>query len=229
VQTVYPAASREKRHAIDISAAAASAAAVATAKLHTVASGSATAAPASATASPRADLTGIPTSRKKRQSLSLDEKVKLINMKESGAFRTWADIKRAFPIDVSEEAIKSAWRQRESLRKRLPEEPGATRRVRRSTFSDADRELRRWYNIVSGLGADSVPQTMAVLRARAEEIAAHLGVANFSASAGFIRRWAKRHNLVNVSLWGAGGSAAADVEPSKQRVVLITLVQLPVY
>jgi len=142
-------------------------------------------------------------------------------MKESGAFRTWADIKRAFSIDVSEEAIKSAWRQCESLRKQLREEPVATRRVRRSTFSDVDRELRRWYNIVSGLGADSVPRTMAVLRARAEEIAAHLGVANFSASTGFIRRWATRHNLVNFSLWGTGGSAAAEVEASKQRMVEI--------
>ena len=38
----------------------------------------------------------------------MDEKVKLINMKESGAFLTWADTKRALPIDVTEEAVKSA-------------------------------------------------------------------------------------------------------------------------
>jgi len=74
VQTFYPVASCVMRHAIDISAAAASAAAVDTARLHTVASGSAAAAPASATASPRAYLKGSPTSRKKRQSLTLDER-----------------------------------------------------------------------------------------------------------------------------------------------------------
>ena len=63
-----------------------------------------------------------------------------------------------------------------------------------------------------------MPPTMVMIRARAEEIAAHLGVANFSASAGFIRRSAKRNYLVNVSLWGTRGSAAADVEASKQRM-----------
>jgi len=38
----------------------------------------------------------------------VDEKVKLINMKESGAFMTWADTKRALPIDVTKEAATSA-------------------------------------------------------------------------------------------------------------------------
>ena len=156
--------------------------------------------------------------RKPRQSLTIDEKLKMIEMKESGAYRTWADIKEAFPKSVSESAIQDAWRQRETLRKRSREEPGTTRRLRRSTFSDVDLELRRWYNICTGLGAKSVPLTMAVLRQRAEEIAANLGVTGFSASAGFVRRWAKRHNLVNISLWGTGGSAAADVEASRQRM-----------
>jgi len=59
---------------------------------------------------------------------------------------------------------------------------------------------------------------MAVLRQRAEEIAANLGVTGFSASAGFVRRWAKRHTLVNISLWGTGGSAAADVEALRQQM-----------
>jgi len=158
----------------------------------------------------------------------IDEKLKLIEMKESGAYRTWADIKEAFPISVSESAIKDAWRKRESLRKRSREEPGSTRRERRSTFSDVDRELRRWYNICAGLGADSVPLTMAVLRQRAEEIAANLGVTGFSASAGFVRRWAERHNLVNISLWGTGASAAADVESSQQRMAEIR-TQLEAY
>ena len=126
--------------------------------------------------------------RKSRQSLMIDEKLKLIEMKESGAYRTWADIKEAFPISVSESAIKDAWRKRETLRKRSREEPGSTRRERRSTFSDVDRELRRWYNICAGMGAGSVPLTMAVLRQRAEEIAASLGFTGVLPSAGFVRQ-----------------------------------------
>jgi len=62
---------------------------------------------------------------------------------------------------------------------------------------------------------------MAVLRQRAEEIATNLGVTGFSASAGFVRRWAERHNRVIISLWGMGATAAADMDSSQQRMVEI--------
>jgi len=210
VQEVYPSPSRETRHSIDIAASAASAAAVASNKII---------GPTATRPPPRATRGGAGTMCKPRQLLTIDEKLKMIEMKESGAYRTWADIKEAFPKSVSESAIQDAWSRREILRKRYRKEPGTTRRLRRSTsFSDVDLELRRWCNICAGLGAKSVPLTMAVLRQRAEEIAANLGVTGFSASAGFVRRWAKRHTLVNISLWGTGGSAAADVEALRQQM-----------
>ena len=159
--------------------------------------------------------------QKPRQSLMIDEQLKLIEMKESGAYRTWAEIKEAFSISVSESAIKDAWCKRETMRKRSCEEPRSRRRERRSTFSDVDRELRRWCNICAGLGSDSVPGTMAVPRQRAEEFAANLGVTGFLASAGFVRRWAERRKLVNISLWGTGASAAANVESFQQRLAKI--------
>ena len=209
MQEVYPSPSRETRHSIDIAASAASAAAVASNKII---------GPTATRPPPRATRGGTGTMRKPRQSLTIYENLKMIEMKESGAYRMWADIKEAFPKSVSESAIHDAWRRRETLRKRSREEPGTTRRLRRSTFSDVDLALRRWLNICAGLGAKSVPLTMAVLRQRAEEIAANLGVTGFSASAGFVRRWAKRHTLVNISLWGTGGSAAADVEALRQQM-----------
>jgi len=92
-----------------------------------------------------------------------------------------------FPEFVSQLDIKDAWRKRETLRKRSREEPRSTRRERRSTFSDVNRDSRRWYNICAGLGADSVPLTMEVLLQRVQEIAVNLGVSGFSASAGFMR------------------------------------------
>jgi len=151
----------------------------------------------------------------------IDEKLKLIDIKESGAYRTWSVIEKAFPISVAESAIKDGWRNSEALRTRSREEPGPTRRTRRSTFSDVDQEFRHSYNICAGLGANSVPLTMEMLRPRAEEIAANLGVTGVLASAGFVRQWAERHNLVNISLRGTGASAAADVESSRQRMAEI--------
>jgi len=115
-------------------------------------------------------------------------------MKESGEYRMLADIKEAFPKSVSESAFQDAWRQRDTLNTRSREEPGTTRRLRQSTFSDANLELRRRYNICAGLEAVSVTL------------------------AGFARRWAKRRNPVNILLWGTGWSAAADLEASRQRM-----------
>jgi len=209
VLEVYLSPSRETRHAIDIAASAASAAAV-TSKFII--------GPAATRPLLRATRGGAGRTRKPRQSLTIDEKLKMIEMKESGAYRTREDVKEAFPKSVSESAIRDAWLRLETLPMLSREEPGTTRRLRRSTFSDVDLELRRWYNSCAGLGAESVPLTMEVLRQRAEEIAASLGATGFSASAGFVLRWAKRLNIVHISLWGTGGSAAADLEASRQRM-----------
>jgi len=70
---------------------------------------------------------------------------------------------------------------------------------------------------VDGLGTGAVPLNMAVLQQRARKIGERLGVSGFSASSGFVRRWATRHNLVNISLWGAGGSAATNEAATQQR------------
>jgi len=67
--------------------------------------------------------------RKPRQSLTIDEKLKMIEMKELGEYRTLADIKEAFPKSVSESAFQDAWRQRDTLKTRSREESGTTRRL----------------------------------------------------------------------------------------------------
>ena len=100
-------------------------------------------------------------------------------------------------------------------------EPLNSLRVRRSTMADVDRALRRWYEIVDGLGPDTLPLTMAVLQQRARDIGERLGVSGFASSTGSLRRWAERHNLVSSSLWGTGSSAATDVAVAQERMALI--------
>jgi len=88
VQEVYPSPSSDTRHAIDIAASAASATAIASNKII---------GPAATRPPPRATRGGAGTMLKPRQSLTIDEKLKMIEMNESGAYRTWADIKEALP------------------------------------------------------------------------------------------------------------------------------------
>jgi len=84
-----------------MAASAASAAAIATVKTAAPAAVS----PSDAPSPPRANRRGDGSMQKPRQSLMIDEQLKLIEMKESGAYRTWAEIKEAFSISVSEAAI----------------------------------------------------------------------------------------------------------------------------
>ena len=84
VHGVYPTACRETRHAIEIAASAASAAAVATVRTAAPAAVS----PSDAPSPPRANRRGDGSLRKPRQSLMIDEKLKLIEMEASGAYRT---------------------------------------------------------------------------------------------------------------------------------------------
>jgi len=219
VQEVYRSPSRETRHAMDITASAASAAAVDSTEII---------GPASNPSPPRATRCGAGMLRKSRQSITIDENLKMVEMKASGACRTWEDNKEAFPKSVSESVIRDEWRQRKTFRKRSGEDPGTTRRLRHSACADINQELRLWYNMCAELGAKSVPLTMAVMRRRAEEIVVNLGVTGISVSSSFVRLWAKRHNLVNISILSSGGSAAADVESSWKRMEEIRL-QLEAY
>jgi len=162
--------------------------------------------------------------RIQRQPLTLGDKLEIIRFKDSGLFETAQDLVNAIYKPTSVAAVRSACslRSRRSLQARAASgEPLDSGQARRSAVEDVDRELRRCFDIVDGLGTGAVPLNMAVLQQRAREIGEQLGVSGFSASPGFVRRRATRHNLVNISLWGAGGSAATNEAATQQRMAEI--------
>jgi len=179
VQEVCPTPSRKTRHAIDIAASAASAAAVSSNKILW---------PVVTRPPPQATRGGPGTTRKPHQSLTINKKLKIVEIKDLGVYLTWADIKEAFPKSFSESSIQNAWRQRETLRTPSTENLGTTSRLLRSTFSDVELKVRQWKNLRAVLGAQSLLLTMAVLRKRAEMMAASLEVMGFSAPAGLVCR-----------------------------------------
>jgi len=217
VQHAYPLASQETRHAVGMAAAAASAAAVA----HLEGASTSTPPPPRGAAGAAASHTGV---RKQGQPLKLGDKLEIFRLMDSGLFEKTQDLVNAFYKPNSVAAVRSqcSSRSRRSLHARAASgEPLDSGRARRSAVEDADRELRRWFDIVNGLGTDAIPLTMAILQQRAREIGERLGVSGSSASPGLVWRWATRHNLVNISLWGAGGSAATNEAATKQRMAYI--------
>ena len=218
---MYPLASPETRHAVGVAAAAASAAVVA----HLESAAPATSTPTRSTARGTAcAASGHEGVRKKRQPQTVGDKLGIICLKDTRMLDKTQDLVNVFPKPTSVATVRAVCsvRSRMSLQGRSASgEPLDSLRGRRSTMADVDRELRRWYEIVNGLGPDTLPLTMAVLQQRAREIGERLGVSGFAASTGFVRRWAARHNLVNTSLWGTGGSAATAVAAAQERMAQI--------
>jgi len=217
VQHAYPLASQETRHAVGMAAAAESAAAVA----HLEGASTPTPPPPRGAGGAAACHTGV---RKQGQPLTLGDKLEIICLIDSGLFETTQDLVNAFYKPMSVAAVRSqcSSRSRRSLQARAASgEPLDSGRARRSAVKDVDRELRRWFDIVNGLGTDAIQLTMEILQQRAREIGERLAVSGSSASPGHVRRWATRHNLVNISLWGAGGSAATNEAATKQRMAYI--------
>ncbi|KAK1862528.1 hypothetical protein I4F81_005096 [Pyropia yezoensis] len=68
------------------------------------------------------------------------------------------------------------------------------------------------------MACSELPVTLAVRENKAAEIAAELRLAEFKASVGFIQKWAQRHHLRNVALWGQVRSAIDASKRGEERL-----------
>lgn len=64
-----------------------------------------------------------------------------------------------------------------------------------------------------------MPVTVSLLKERAKELAAEMGIKDFKASVGYICRWVKRNDVRSICLVGTG--ASADVSGSAVRIAKI--------
>ena len=90
---------------------------------------------------------------------------------------------------------------------------------RSGQYPQVDKALLKWFLAVRARGRKRVPLSLSILRQKAFQVAEHLGITDFSASNGFIHRWASRNGLVNVALHVSG--ASANVEEAAERMAAI--------
>lgn len=146
------------------------------------------------------------TERRQRTSMSLATKLQVITWKEQG--RSWEWMGHQLNDAYGRSTLRSAYRNRATVRARLAAgTPDTVRSSKRSSFPDVDSRPYEWFLSVRTHGRKRVPLSLGVLRAKAEQIATSLGISAFCASNGFLKNWARRHNLVNVALLGSGASA----------------------
>jgi len=156
-------------------------------------------------------------------TLTSGDKIELIRMYDSGV-HTWQSLPEAFPKEISRSISRRICEPRERariLKRARSGEPLDATRTRRSKFEEIDAALKTWFDGIESMGGAELPMTMAVLETRAREIATDLGVEGFVGSPGFIQRWAFRHRLKSVKLWGQSGSAAKAVRKGERRMAEI--------
>ena len=223
VQEIFPVASSETRQAVSVAAAAATAAAAA--HFHeTALPPTPPRSAASRRARPRASGVADGLIRKERTALSLGDKIAFIRLFDRGVHTSMQSLVDSFDIPISLSNARRICEPRERSRllaRARSGEPLDVVRARRSRFEAVDKALRAWYDGIQTMARRDLPVTLAVLEAKAAEIAAELGVTGFKASTGFVQKWAQRHSLRNVALWGQGGSAIEAARQGEERMAEI--------
>lgn len=143
----------------------------------------------------------------------------IINMRR--AVLTWDRIRREMPIAVSDSAIRRTWYRRAVYTSvlQLGNVDLDAVRCRPPAYPLLDSALLRWFLAVGACGRRTVPVAVSLLKERAKELAAEMGIEGFQTSTGYICRWFKRNVVRSIYLVGTGVSA--EVAGSAPRIIEI--------
>jgi len=156
--------------------------------------------------------------RKPRTSVSLGDKLAIIDIKDAG--HTWAQTPDMFQVNISMLAARDIYDKRDVYKRRAAvAEDLTSTRLRRSYFEQVSQGLWDSYKALQRVGTRHLPVSGSFLEALARRIARELGATGFRGSPHFIQNWAAHHNLRNVALWGQGVSA--DTETAAPHIAQI--------
>jgi len=115
----------------------------------------------------------------------LDTKLRVIGWNAAG--KSIDFISRQLNQQYDRSGLYKTIEQKDSLLARAAEgTAGRGLTSKTSNYPDVDKKLPEWFLAVRARGRKRVPLSLAILRAKAVQIAEHLGVTDFAASNGFI-------------------------------------------
>ncbi|XP_055975104.1 tigger transposable element-derived protein 4 [Sorex fumeus] len=138
-----------------------------------------------------ADASSLPGTVKKKKSLSIEEKIDIINAVESGKKK--AEI--AAEYGIKKNSLSSIMKNKDKVLEAfesLKFDP-KRKRLRTAFYTDLEEALMRWYRIAQCL---NVPVNGPMLRLKANDFAQKLGHNDFKCSNGWLDRFKSRYGLV---------------------------------
>uniref|UniRef100_G1QAJ2 Tigger transposable element derived 4 n=1 Tax=Myotis lucifugus TaxID=59463 RepID=G1QAJ2_MYOLU len=138
-----------------------------------------------------ADASTLPVTVKKKKSLSIEEKIDIINAVESGKKK--AEI--AAEYGIKKNSLSSIMKNKDKVLEAFESlrfDP-KRKRLRTAFYTDLEEALMRWYRIAQCL---NVPVNGPMLRLKANDFAQKLGHNDFKCSNGWLDRFKSRYGLV---------------------------------
>ncbi|XP_013807065.1 tigger transposable element-derived protein 4 [Apteryx mantelli] len=147
----------------------------------------------------------LPSGRKKK-SISIEEKIDIINAVESGKKK--ADV--AAKYGIKKNSLSSIMKNKDKVLEAFESlgfDP-KRKRLRTAFYTDLEEALMKWYRIAQCL---NVPVNGPMLRLKANDFAQKLGHGDFKCSNGWLDRFKSRYGLVfRAQPVGAAATAAVD-------------------
>lgn len=137
------------------------------------------------------DASALPMTVKKKKSLSIEEKIDIINAVESGKKK--AEI--AAEYGIKKNSLSSIMKNKDKVLEAFESlrfDP-KRKRLRTAFYTDLEETLMRWYRIAQCL---NVPVNGPMLRLKANDFAQKLGHNDFKCSNGWLDRFKSRYGLV---------------------------------
>lgn len=144
-------------------------------------------------------------SAKKYKSLTLREKLKIIDEVKSGDKRK-KDIAEEYGIPAS--TLSTILKQEELVRQRMVAGNLNNKRVRKSEFPDVEECLIKWFKQCRD---HNVSVGGPILKEKAEEFAKSLGINNFRASNGWLEKFKQRNDIAFRKVCGESASVDDNV------------------
>uniref|UniRef100_G3UBI6 Tigger transposable element derived 4 n=1 Tax=Loxodonta africana TaxID=9785 RepID=G3UBI6_LOXAF len=138
-----------------------------------------------------ADASTVAATTKKKKSLSIEEKIDIINAVESGKKK--AEI--AAEYGIKKNSLSSIMKNKDKVLEAFESlrfDP-KRKRLRTAFYTDLEEALMRWYRIAQCL---NVPVNGPMLRLKANDFAQKLGHSDFKCSNGWLDRFKSRYGLV---------------------------------
>ncbi|GBM33463.1 Tigger transposable element-derived protein 4 [Araneus ventricosus] len=124
----------------------------------------------------------------KRKSLSVKEKFCLIKDIESGMKNK--DVAKKYEISTS--TVSTILKNRDSVFKTFESVGGDRKRSKSLKFDKIDEAVLEWVKMIRD---EDIPVSRSLIKDKATEYAANLGISNFQASSGWIDKFKKRHGF----------------------------------